>query len=214
VAGIVLAIAAGGIGGAWALGWRPFGDAESSDDDGSGGGSPRGAGGTVDDTTAFGPIGFNAVTDSPGIRLPGAPRPPDIQVGGPDSVPSPVLPASAPARARATVVVPPGHAISGEIVVIPGLPVLSVAETRAGGAPGHRVVQEAEGGVEVRLVATPGDFGADTVGLGVVLVETEGDSIAAGTVRLGRYLVDARAAMSAETLAAYLRQLILARPVN
>jgi hypothetical protein len=112
-----------------------------------------------------------------------------------------------------TVVVPPGHAVADEIVVIPGLQILSVAETRVGGALGHRVVQQADVGIEVRLVATPADFGADTVGIGQVQVRLDGDT-AVGSVRIGRYLVDARGPMPVETLTAYLRQLIRARPVN
>jgi hypothetical protein len=75
------------------------------------------------------------------------------------------------------------------------------------------VVQQAEEGIEVRLVATPANFGADTVGLGEVRVQLEGDT-AVGSVRIGRFLVDARAPMPVETLTAYLRQLIRARPVN
>jgi hypothetical protein len=231
VAGIVLVIVVGGIGGAWALGWRPFGEVEPSDGDEpsstvptfpASGGSAVGANPapTAGDTTAFGPLGFNALVDTPASARPGrgTARVPE-RPGGPDTVPVPVLPPSGPppeARpaALATVVVPPGYAIADEIVVIPGLRVLSVAETRVGGAQGHRVVQQAEGGVEVRLVATAGDFGADTLGLGAVHIESEGDTVAVGSVRLGRYLVDARAAMPTETLAAYLRQLIRARPVS
>jgi hypothetical protein len=233
VLGVLTVLAAGGLGAAWALGWRPFGGEETPTDDepptlAPAFPAPRDpvradSDSAARDTTEFGPLGFNALVDSPAAR-PGAVRVPDTAAArrapaGPDSVPTPALPPAGPAPAArppalATVVVPPGHAIADEIVVIPGLPIVSVAETRAGGALGHRVVQQAEQGVEVRLVATPGSFGADTVGLGAVQVQTEGDTLAVGSVRLGRYLVDARAAMSVETLAAYLRQLIRARPVN
>jgi hypothetical protein len=116
-------------------------------------------------------------------------------------------------RVLPSVVVPPGHAVTDEIVVVRGLEVLSVAETRAGGAPGHRVVQRDPDGVELQLVATPANFGADTIGLGDVQVQAQGDT-AVGSVRIGRYLVEARAPLPVETLTAYLRQLIRARPVN
>jgi hypothetical protein len=132
--------------------------------------------------------------------------------GGPDTVPTPVLP-PAVLPTLPSVVVPAGHAVVGEIVVIRGLAVLSVAETRVGNASGHRVVHRDPSGAEIRLVAIPASFGADTVGLGEAQVRAEGDT-AVGSVRIGRYLVDARAAIPVETLTAYLRQLIRARPVD
>jgi hypothetical protein len=126
------------------------------------------------------------------------------QRAGPDTVPTPVLPPAGPPpvvapRVLPSVVVPPGHAVTDEIVVVRGLEVLSVAETRAGGAPGHRVVQRDPDGVELQLVATPANFGADTIGLGDVQVQAQGDT-AVGSVRIGRYLVEARAPLPVETL--------------
>jgi hypothetical protein len=110
------------------------------------------------------------------------------------------------------VVVPPGHAIANEIVVIPGLEVVSVSETRAGGAPGIRVIQRADDG-EIALVATPADFGADTVGNGEVAIRVEGDT-QIGDVRVGRYLVEARSTLPSDVLFGLLGRLIRARPVN
>jgi hypothetical protein len=110
------------------------------------------------------------------------------------------------------VVVPPGHAIADEVIVIPGLEVLSVAETRAGGAPGIRVIQRADDG-EIAIVATPADFGADTVGSGEVTIRADGDTLI-GDVRVGRYLVEARSTLPSDVLSGLLGRLIRARPVN
>lgn len=177
----------------------------------------------ADSAAAFGPMGFNAVVDSPtAAPLPPSTRPavdtaraalpPDTVA--PDTVPSPIgPPPTVPPTVLPTVIVPPGHAITDEIVVIPGLEVLSVAETRSGGVLGYRVIQRADGDVEVWLVATPANFGGDTTGRGQAQVELQADT-AVGSIRIGRYLVEARATMPADVLTGLLRQAIRARPVN
>lgn len=171
------------------------------------------------DTTQFGPIGFNAVTNPPAGAAQGRDTAradsaaadtvlPRAVVPPPDVVTTPAPPGPELPR----IVVPPGHAITNEIVAIPGLEVVSVAETRVSGAPGIRVIQRAEDG-EITIVAALADFGADTVGIGRVTVQTEGDS-AIGGVQVGRYLVEARSTLPADVLSGLLGRLIRARPVN
>jgi len=217
---------------AWAVGLLPFGRGEASD--GQPGDQvavaesltppvdstvPADSAAPPADTTQFGPIGFNAVTNRPAGAAQGADTagadsavadtvlPPAV-VPPPDVVTTPVQPAPALPR----IVVPPGHAIADEIVAIPGLEVVSVAETRVSGVVGIRVIQRAEDG-EIAIVAVLADFGADTVGIGRVTVRTEGDS-AIGDVRVGRYLVEARSTLPSDVLAGLLGRLIRARPVN
>jgi len=169
------------------------------------------------DTAQFGPVGFNAVTNPPAGA---AQRRDTVRADSvvPDTVPPAVVPPDAvttpsqPASALPRIVVPPGHAIANEIVAIPGLEVVSVAETRMSGVFGIRVIQRAEDG-EIALVAALADFGADTVGVGQVTVRSEGDS-AIGSVRVGRYLVEARSTLPADVLSGLLGRLIRARPVN
>jgi hypothetical protein len=164
----------------------------------------------ADSAASFGPIGFNTVVDSPAVVTP---RETTRATTPADPVPSPAVPAPPVAAAvLPTVVVPAGHAITSEIVVIPGLQVLSVAETRNAGVLGYRVIQQ-DDGVEVQLVATPANFGGDTAGRGQAVVELQGDT-AIGSIRVGRYLVQARATMPSELLRGLLRQAIRARPVN
>lgn len=225
-AGIALVVVVGGAAAAWAFGLLPFGRGG----DGGGMSEPAGepvaveslpapadsaAGVAVGDTAQFGPIGFNTVTNAPAEPPAGDTTLGDTAGpvrGGADTLAPTGPPVDPPPPARAAVVVPPGHAIVNEIVVIPGLAVVSVSETRVAGALGVRVVQRAEDG-EVVLVATVGNFGADTTGSGAVAVRTEGDT-AIGEVRVGRYLVEGRSALPADVLSGLLGRLIRARPVN
>jgi hypothetical protein len=223
-AGIALVVVVGGAAAAWALGLLPFGRG------GDGGRvsepaeetvlveslpAPGESAAAVGDTAQFGPIGFNTVTNAPVEPPAGDTALGDTAgtaLGGADTLAPTAPPEDLPAPARAAVVVPPGHAIVNEIVVIPGLEVLSVSETRVAGALGVRVIQRAEDG-EIALVATVGNFGPDTAGSGVVTVRTEGDT-AIGEVRVGRYLVEGRSALPADLLSGLLGRLIRARPVN
>jgi hypothetical protein len=217
-AGVGLVVVVGGAA-AWAFGLLPFG---RGDDDGGGVPEPAGAAAVVEslpappdsaagvavgDTTSFGPIGFNTVTNA-GVD----PRSGDTIADLPGGTDTATFDVPAPPPARPAIVVPPGHAIIDEIVVVPGLEVVSVAETRVAGALGIRVIQRAEDG-EITLVATVGDFGGDTAGSGQVAVRTE-DSLSIGEVRVGRYLVEGRSTLPADVLSGFLGRLIRARPVN
>jgi hypothetical protein len=110
-------------------------------------------------------------------------------------------------------VVPPGYATANEIVVVPGLEVLSVAEISVGGRIGHRVVQRTPEGIEVSIQAVPGDFGADTVGARGLTVTSDADT-AVGTLRFWRYQIEARAVVATNTLSTLLTQLERRRPVE
>jgi len=229
-AGIALAVIVVGAAAAWALGLLPFG---GGDDGSSAAPEPAGQAAAIDslpvpadsavagvtaDTTQFGPIGFNTVTNDPAAQVEDTTLGDTAAAvqGGGDTLP--ILPApiegtpAQPAAALPRIVVPPGYAIVAEIVVIPGLEVVSVAETQAGGAPGIRVIQSADDG-EIALVSTLADFGADTAGRGQVAVRVEGDS-SVGDVRVGRYLVQARSLLPPDVLSGLLGRLIVARPVN
>jgi hypothetical protein len=169
------------------------------------------------DTTTFGPIGFNTVVDSPPVR-PSRVTPPardTAEAAAPDTVavvlPPPVVPPPVEERpSLPTVVVPPGHAIAPEIVVVRGLEVLSVAET----APGTiRVTQRVDTGEEVVVTAVPGGFGADTVGLRGEQVAAEGGTTYGGA-RFWQYRVTVRSTLAADVVSDFLADLIRARPVN
>jgi hypothetical protein len=225
-AGIALAVI--GVGAAaWVLGLLPFGRGDGGAVEPASAGQapvaeslpePADSAGAVAtaDTTQFGPIGFNTVTNAPAEvgDTSGGDTVATGQGGG-DTLPT--LPAitdtpARPAGGLPRIVVPPGHAIVNEILVIPGLEVVSVAETRAGGAPGIRVIQRADDG-EIALVSTLADAGADTTGRGQVAVRVEGDT-SVGDVRVGRYLVQARSLLPPDVLSGLLGRLIAARPVN
>lgn len=220
-----IVVIGGGFAGAWVLGWLPFGGGGTGTTDGPppvanppGAVTPAAVDTVADslardtavtdtgagpaDTTSFGPIGFNALRDT---ALPAeSVIPPPVS----DSVVVAALDTATPAPPPPAVVVPPGYATVAEIVVIRGLPVLSVAETSGG----VQVTQEGEGGVEIVLVAAR-QGGAAVAGVSQVTVEARGDT-AVGTARVDGYRVDARAPIAADVLETLLQRLIRARPIN
>jgi hypothetical protein len=241
---VVVLIAA--VAAAWGLGWPPFGNgAGSGDGDApsvpSSGPSPATAPSAIgtdslaaadtlasadslggsDDSTTFGPIGFNAVADTsapvdsavgPDTTAADAQQdtgsvPADTAIAPPaDTAPAPTVPPAG--RELPAVVVPPGYAIAAEIVVVQGLPVLSVAET----STGVRVTQQGEGGIELVLVAASGEGDAGP-NVRDVSVTSQGDT-AVGSARIAGYRIEARSLMAPDLLQDLLMRLMLARPIN
>jgi len=168
-----------------------------------------------EDTTSFGPIGFNAVDTSAAA---GGPPTPSVDSATVDTasrdtaavVAPPVTPPPVePAAPLPSVVVPPGHAVVDEIVVVRGLEVLSVAETSGG----IRVTQRTGDGAELVLSATAAGVRETGGTVGDIVVRQEGE-MAVGTARLGPYRVEARGPISTELMGNLLAQLVRARPVN
>ncbi len=97
-------------------------------------------------------------------------------------------------------------AVGRPAVIIDGLPILSVREIVSNGRTGVQVGQAHTSGEPISVVTLP--LGRDTAAVGVITLP--GDT-AVGTTRMGNFLVTVRGRVSADTLAALLRRLTVAR---
>jgi hypothetical protein len=177
-------------------------------------------------TTAPAPVEVAAVVpppvrpDSPSTARTARPTPPAAPPPAPARTAAPpparqagdtARPAAPPPPAAAPPVSAPAPATPGvdfPVVIVEGLAVLAV--TREGEGAAQRVVvkQLLESGDTLDLRAS--DLGAASVGIGAgrVLVRPHPAGGAMGTVRVGRFLVNARAPVAPEVLEAVLARLV------
>jgi len=95
------------------------------------------------------------------------------------------------------------------IVVVDGLPIESVTEMSSEGRAGYRVVQRFDTGEPITLILLSLDGeSADTAGSEAITFESTADDWTVGSLRFGRYLVNASAGVGADSLEVLLRRLI------
>lgn len=104
---------------------------------------------------------------------------------------------------------PAGVTATGPVVVVPGLAIASLDESPLG----HAVVHRLDGGELLLLNASRFGDGAATAPSPVRVTTLPGDT-AVGAVRIGGFMVNARANVSADALHALLRQLVVVEPAG